>query len=110
MLRTFSAIEGKPAAPAKPAAVPPHFEEVWRQARSRLCERLGAKDYAAWIAPLAVVSADAGKVVISGETRFERDRVADHFSERIVEVLRDLMPDFESVELIIAPRDQGVAA
>ena len=107
MLRTFSAIEGSKVA-AKPSA-PVHFEHVWRQARNRLCERLGARDYAMWIAPLSVLEAAAGKVVIAVNTSFERDRIVEQYGDRIGDVLHDLEPGLRSIDFVVVAKEAGAA-
>lgn len=90
MLRTFSAIKG--AMIERQAQAPPsHFANVWERVTARLERELGAQRYAYWIAPLTVVSAEAGRVVIGCNSRFERDTICTDagIGERIAALIRE---------------------
>jgi len=96
MLRTLTVIEGGVVAPG-------HFEDIWRRARSRLAELLGARDFARWIAPLVVLSADDQRVVIASGSRFDRDRVVEQYGPRITDALQEHIPSLSSVDFVITP-------
>ena len=83
---------------------PPAFADAWAKVTAELRRREGDMRYLHWIAPLEVVSAEEGKVVIACRGRFERDTVVQRYGETIANLVVHAAPAFMAVDFIVAPR------
>ena len=84
---------GIPSASAHP------LPEQWLRVRTRLRGAFGDAAFNSWLKPLALAKPEleAGDVHLSVPTRFMRDWVANHYSERLREIWRLENPDVRRV-------------
>jgi chromosomal replication initiator protein len=92
------------------------LEPQWQRVRSRLRVAFGEAAFNSWLKPLALAKATLGDgdVHLSVPTRFMRDWVANHYSERLREIWRLENPDVRRVLIHVrvaatAPAAQGSA-
>ena len=73
--------------------------EQWLRVRSRLRSTFGEAAFNSWLKPLALAkpALEAGDVHLSVPTRFMRDWVANHYSERLREIWRLENPEVRRV-------------
>lgn len=74
-------------------------ERVWQQCVDRLRDELPSQQFNTWIRPLQA-SADNSALTLSAPNRFIKDFVAEKFSGRIHELLRELEPG-NHVDLVL---------
>lgn len=76
---------------------------IWASARERLRKELGDAIFDAWIAPLALVSAEKGDVRIGAPKPFARNYVINHYSARIERALRAEGGEPNSLTIVLSP-------
>lgn len=86
------------------------FEQVWQRVRERLKIELGPQRFQYWIDPLRLTSAENGRVVISCNSRFERDKVVESHGERIANMIAEIAPDFGEVDFVVDVRPRVIPA
>ena len=86
------------------------FEQVWQRVRERLKIELGPQRFQYWIDPLRLTSAENGRVVISCNSRFERDKVVESHGERIANMIAEIAPDFGEVDFVVDVRPRVMPA
>ncbi len=93
------------------------LEPQWQRVRSRLRVAFGEAAFNSWLKPLALAKATLGDgdIHLSVPTRFMRDWVANHYSERLREIWRLENPDVRRVLIHVrvaatAPAAQGAAS
>lgn len=67
-------------------------EAVWQKCVNRLRDELPSQQFNTWIRPLQVSMGDHS-LTLFAPNRFIKDFVADKYSERIVELIREFRPD-----------------
>ena len=67
-------------------------EGVWQQCVSQLRDELPAQQFNTWIRPLGV-RVDENALTLFAPNRFIKDFVAEKYSGRICELVRELQPD-----------------
>jgi chromosomal replication initiator protein len=67
-------------------------EAVWQKCVDRLRDELPSQQFNTWIRPLQA-RADKNSLILFAPNRFIKDFVAEKYSERIFELLRELKPD-----------------
>jgi len=67
-------------------------DAVWQQCVNRLRDELPSQQFNTWIRPLQA-SADDHLLTLFAPNRFIKDFVADKYSERICELLKEFQPD-----------------
>jgi chromosomal replication initiator protein len=101
-----------PIGPAEEAAA--LLEPQWQRVRSRLRVAFGEAAFNSWLKPLALAKnvLGDGDVHLSVPTRFMRDWVANHYSERLREIWRLENPDVRRVliHVRVATTTQAPAA
>ncbi len=91
------------------------LEPQWQRVRSRLRVAFGEAAFNSWLKPLALAKnmLGDGDVHLSVPTRFMRDWVANHYSERLREIWRLENPDVRRVLIHVrvaaTPAQQGQA-
>lgn len=76
---------------------------IWASTRERLRKELGDAIFDAWIAPLALVSAEKGDVRIGAPKPFARNYVINHYSARIERALRAEGGEPNSLTIVLSP-------
>ncbi len=98
--------------PAEEAAA--QLDPQWQRVRGRLRVAFGEAAFNSWLKPLALAknSLGDGDVHLSVPTRFMRDWVANHYSERLREIWRLENPDVRRVliHVRVAATTQGAAS
>jgi chromosomal replication initiator protein len=81
----------------------PDWAHIWTGARERLRKELGDAIFDAWIAPLGLVSAEKGDVLIGAPKPFARNYVTNHHAARIERALRAEGAEPNSLSIVLAP-------
>jgi len=94
---------------------PPTLTPIWDRVRARLQTEVGDVEYRTWLRQMTLAGCEGDEVVLHLPTRFLRDWVRSHYSDRLVELFRaedsrlwhveirvctvppDLRPDLRSV-------------
>lgn len=76
-------------------------EEQWNQICSQLKNEVGERDFDSWLKPLTPASLDNGTLNICVPTRFMRNWVITHYSERIHKIWEKRNPNVKSVNFIV---------
>ncbi len=79
----------------------------WQSVRSELKGEYGEAAFNSWLKPVEFVSYRDGRVLLSAPTRFMRDWVRSHYSDRMTELWHGAMSQAQSVEIHVAPRGAG---
>jgi chromosomal replication initiator protein len=74
-------------------------EIVWQQCVSRLQDELPSQQFNTWIRPLQA-SADDELLTLFAPNRFIKDFVSDKYSDRILELVRELQPG-RSIDVVL---------
>ena len=77
--------------------------EQWARVRGRLRAEVGDAAFRSWLKPLTMVSAKQGVVRMSVPTRFMRDWVVSHYSERIQMLWQEEGIGISSIEIVVQP-------
>ncbi len=77
--------------------------EEWARVRGRLRAEVGDAAFRSWLKPLTMVSAKKGVVRMSVPTRFMRDWVVSHYSERIQMLWQEEGLEISSIEIVVQP-------
>lgn len=86
------------------------FDVIWQRVRERLKHELGAQRFQYWVEPLRIVSAEADRVVIACNSRFERDKVVESHGERIANLIAEMAPGFGAVDFVVETKPRIVSA
>jgi chromosomal replication initiator protein len=81
----------------------------WARVRGRLRSEFGEQAYRSWLKPLTLVGHANGEFRIAVPTRFIRDWVMQHYSDRLRQLLAGEVSEFRAVEIVVdsakAPAD-----
>ena len=77
--------------------------EEWARVRGRLRAEVGDAAFRSWLKPLTMVSTKKGVVRMSVPTRFMRDWVVSHYSERIQMLWQEEAIGISSIEIVVQP-------
>ena len=77
--------------------------EEWARVRGRLRAEVGDAAFRSWLKPLTMVSTKKGVVRMSVPTRFMRDWVVSHYSERIQILWQEEAIGISSIEIVVQP-------
>ena len=77
------------------------LKSEWQQISETIKEAVGEAAFQSWIKPITVRGLCDGIVLISVPTRFMRDWVAAHYSDRISELWRNENKNVESVDISV---------
>ncbi len=87
------------------------MSDGWMAVRDRLRLELGQGVFDTWIAPLSLIAAADGVVRLSSPSRLVRDYTASHYGERIEQAFTAVLPQFCSLEIVVAVSDgRGLTA
>jgi chromosomal replication initiator protein len=84
--------------------------EEWHKILRVLRAEFGDAAYRSWHEPLQVAGQDEGEVSISVPTRFMRDWIVTHYSERIQSLWTSENPTVVSIEFVVVPGLVGTVA
>lgn len=86
----------------------------WARVRGRLRSEFGEQAFRSWLKPLTLVGHANGELRIAVPTRFIRDWVVQHYSDRLRQLLAGELPEFKAVEIVVdsarAPAEMEAAA
>ncbi|NQW09420.1 MAG: chromosomal replication initiator protein DnaA [Alphaproteobacteria bacterium] len=80
----------------------------WARVRGRLRAECGDAAYRNWLRGLTLVRAEPGSVVLALPSRFERDRVAAQYADRLRALWQDEDPSIRAVELVVGRSETAV--
>ncbi len=81
----------------------------WDRVKGRLRDEVGDAAYRSWVRPITLQDVRDGSVRLCLPTRFMRDWVATHYSERIRALWGAENPSIRTVEVVVASRDDVVS-
>ena len=73
----------------------------WARVRGRLRSEYGEQAYRSWLKPLTLVGHTNGEFRIAVPTRFIRDWVMQHYSDRLRQLLAGEVNEFRAVEIVV---------
>jgi chromosomal replication initiator protein len=79
------------------------IEAEWAKISSHLRTEIGEAAYQSWLKPMVVRGVDNGQVRISVPTRFMRDWVLAHYTDRIAELWSKEDAEVQSVDVVVQP-------
>ena len=79
------------------------YLDLWPQVITKMRKEFGDSVYNSWLKPLAAVTADSRRVVISAPTRFMGEWVQSHYLGRLVDFWQSEIGHDVIVELIVNP-------
>src|SRR5579883_2491067 len=80
----------------------------WARVRGRLRAEYGEAAYKSWLKPLTLKAFEGGQVRLSAPTRFMRDWVATHYSDRIRSLWLGENPDVRTIEILVETAREAV--
>ncbi len=82
----------------------------WARVRGQLRQEFGEAAFRSWLKPLTLAAAANGHVRISVPTRFLRDWIVLHYTERILALWRAENPEVRGIDVFVqAPRPHAAA-
>ncbi|MBM3564659.1 MAG: chromosomal replication initiator protein DnaA [Alphaproteobacteria bacterium] len=94
-----------------PAGGPPEIEIQWRDICARLRGEVGDTAWQSWLKPMTVRGCEGGKVRFAVPTRFMRDWILAHYSDRIAKLWTEKNPAIQGIDLAVqADRPAPAAA
>src|SRR5690348_17988700 len=88
----------------EPASRKGDIQSQWARVRGRLREECGDAAYRAWLKSMTLYGVDEGRVRIGVPTRFLRDWVSQHYSDRIRALWNDEDDAIAAVEILVTGR------
>ncbi|MCE2491379.1 MAG: chromosomal replication initiator protein DnaA [Alphaproteobacteria bacterium] len=79
------------------------FESQWSRVRARLKSEVGEAAFNSWLKPLSLLRMRDGEVVLAVPTRFMRDWVVSHYSDRLRSLWSDENPSAHTVNVLVNP-------
>ena len=77
------------------------LKSEWQRVAAQLQETIGEAAFQSWIKPISVRGLRDGMVRVSVPTRFMRDWVVAHYSDRITELWKNENDTVQSVDISI---------
>ncbi len=85
-------------------------QNQWEQICSKLKTEVGDTAFNSWLRPLEPASIEEGKVNLKVPTRFMRNWVVTHYSDRIRALWNKYNPDVEDINFIVQPIQKEVGS
>jgi chromosomal replication initiator protein len=82
-------------------SVDPRVSAQWARVRGGLRSEVGDAAYKSWLKPLTLIEVANGAVRIAVPTRFMRDWVISHYSDRLLALWRDENPAITGVDIVV---------
>lgn len=79
------------------------LQEQWNKVRRRLRDEVGEAAFKSWLNPLTVADVHDGQVRICVPTRFLRDWVQTHYSDRIHSLWTKEDSSIRGIDIVVAP-------
>lgn len=86
-----------------PSETSQEFESQWSRVRARLKSEVGEAAFNSWLKPLSLLRMRDGEVVLAVPTRFMRDWVVSHYSDRLRSLWSDENPSAQTVNVLVNP-------
>ena len=86
-----------------PSEMSQEFESQWSRVRARLKSEVGEAAFNSWLKPLSLLRMRDGEVVLAVPTRFMRDWVVSHYSDRLRSLWSDENPSAHTVNVLVNP-------
>ena len=86
-----------------PSETSQEFESQWSRVRARLKSEVGEAAFNSWLKPLSLLRMRDGEVVLAVPTRFMRDWVVSHYSDRLRSLWSDENPSAHTVNVLVNP-------
>ncbi len=86
-----------------PSEMSQEFESQWSRVRARLKSEVGEAAFNSWLKPLSLLRMRDGEVVLAVPTRFMRDWVVSHYSDRLRSLWSDEDPSAHTVNVLVNP-------
>ena len=83
-----------------PSETSQEFESQWSRVRARLKSEVGEAAFNSWLKPLSLLRMRDGEVVLAVPTRFMRDWVVSHYSDRLRSLGSDENPSAQTVNVL----------
>ncbi len=78
-------------------------ESQWSRVRARLRSEVGDAAFNSWLKPLSLLRLRDGEVVLTVPTRFMRDWVVSHYSDRLRSLWSDENSDTRAINVLVNP-------
>ena len=82
------------------------LDDQWKAVCGLLRTDIGEAAYQSWLKPMTVREINDGRVKISVPTRFMRDWIVAHYSDRLCELWNEENPEVHSVDVFVKPERQ----
>ena len=76
-------------------------QERWRRVKDRLRSELGEDVFSSWFGRMEFETMDKGSIRLSVPTRFLRNWIQSHYSERVLARWQEEQPDVSRLELSV---------
>ena len=75
----------------------------WENARSLFSQEFGDATFKSWLSPLTFGEFISGRLIVIAPTRFRRDWIQSHFSQKMLEILQRFDARILALDLIVTP-------
>ncbi|HJQ59543.1 MAG TPA: chromosomal replication initiator protein DnaA, partial [Vineibacter sp.] len=79
------------------------LEAQWTRVRELLQQEYSEKAYSTWLEPLTLADYREGRLRLATPTRFMRDWVGSHYSDRLRALWQSINPAIRTLEIIVQP-------
>ena len=86
-----------------PSEMSQESESQWSRVRARLKSEVGEAAFNSWLKPLSLLRIRDGEIVLAVPTRFMRDWVVSHYSDRLRSLWSDENPSAHTVNVLVNP-------
>ena len=84
--------------------VVPSGRAEWGRVLGQLKEEVGETAYRSWFQDIAVERVEAGEAVLTVQTRFLRNWIATHYTDRLLALWRAENPEVNRISVIVEPK------
>lgn len=83
-----------------------HIQEQWGEISQQLKDEIGEVAFDSWVKPLNISSYKNGNIEIGVPTRFMRNWVLAHYSQRIQKIWEKKNPELKTLNFVVQPLEQ----
>ncbi|MFO1189742.1 MAG: chromosomal replication initiator protein DnaA [Alphaproteobacteria bacterium] len=80
----------------------PHLAEQWARVREALRREIGDAAFRSWVAPVTLVAHGRGAVLLAAPTRFLRNWVVTHYSDRLRALWRKENDAVQGLDMVVS--------
>lgn len=91
-----------PIVPADERGTTMNLSDQWRRVRARLHAELGEATFNSWFKQVELIGVGDGRVMLTVPTRFIRNWIVSHYSDRLSKLWADEDAAFERVDVLVA--------